>query len=182
MTAAFIVYPMDVVKTFATVNNCKSTSFFKITNKIINKNGIYGLYKGLSVGLVGIMPLVAIRMAVSGPFMMLWWQKMIRNRDRQSYIPCQPEHLQVSQQQPSATQLTFCGAWCSSLVLQANIIIMEWANYANKYGKKVDLLSFIRDFKLLRLNQYPWTPSCLFLMNNLKKMLDVWFFIHKKNI
>lgn len=64
MTAAFIVYPMDVVKTFATVNNCKSTSFFKITNKIINKNGIYGLYKGLSVGLVGIMPLVAIRMAV----------------------------------------------------------------------------------------------------------------------
>ena len=63
MTAALIVYPMDVVKTYATVNNCKTTSSFTITKNIINKNGIQGLYKGLPVSIAGIMPLIGIRMA-----------------------------------------------------------------------------------------------------------------------
>ena len=63
MTAAMIVYPMDVIKTYATINDSKSTSMYKITKNIICKHGISGLYKGLPVSLVGIMPLIGIRMA-----------------------------------------------------------------------------------------------------------------------
>ena len=40
MTAAVIVYPMDVVKTHITINDKKPTSMCKVTKYIIRKNGI----------------------------------------------------------------------------------------------------------------------------------------------
>ena len=63
MTAAMIVYPLDVVKTYATVNNCKTTSSLTITKNIINRSGIQGMYKGLPISIAGIMPLIGLRMA-----------------------------------------------------------------------------------------------------------------------
>ena len=64
MTAAFLVYPMDVVKTHITINqSCMHRTMIGQANEIIKTNGVKGLYAGATVGIVSIFPFIAIRMS-----------------------------------------------------------------------------------------------------------------------
>jgi solute carrier family 25 (mitochondrial phosphate transporter), member 23/24/25/41 len=66
MSATLIVYPLDVIKTNLTVNqnNTKKLRIMPTFTNLVQKQGIAGLYKGLSVSLAGIAPFIALRMSV----------------------------------------------------------------------------------------------------------------------
>lgn len=63
MTATVILYPMDVIKTHHAVNQRKSQIHYEVA-KVFRASGLTGMYKGLSLSLIGGMPFVAIRMSI----------------------------------------------------------------------------------------------------------------------
>ncbi len=65
MVASTLTYPMDLVKTYLTINESKD---IKITmsaqmRMIVAEHGFLGLYKGWGLSMMGIAPFIGIKMA-----------------------------------------------------------------------------------------------------------------------
>ena len=65
MTASLVVYPLDLVKTYLTINtdNAVQLGMIEQAKVIVKTQGFLGLYKGLFVSLGGIAPFIGIKMA-----------------------------------------------------------------------------------------------------------------------
>ena len=64
MTAQFFTYPVDLVKTYLTINvENESMGMIKCAQEIVAKRGFLGLFQGLGVSLCGIAPFIGIKMA-----------------------------------------------------------------------------------------------------------------------
>ena len=65
MCASFAVYPIDLVKTYLTINvdNAVQLSMWEQAKVIVRTQGFFGLYKGLFVSLGGIAPFIGIKMS-----------------------------------------------------------------------------------------------------------------------
>ena len=65
VTAQTLTYPMDLLKTYMTINidNATKPSMWKLTQEIIARDGIMGLYRGLGVSNCGIAPFIGIKMS-----------------------------------------------------------------------------------------------------------------------
>lgn len=63
--ASTLTYPMDLVKTYLTINieNNKKISMTEQTKIIYAENGFFGLYKGWGMSMVGIAPFIGFKMA-----------------------------------------------------------------------------------------------------------------------
>lgn len=65
MTASFLTYPLDLIKTVLTINvneDPKNVGIWKCGKDIYLKDGVFGLYRGLFISLAGITPFIAIKM------------------------------------------------------------------------------------------------------------------------
>lgn len=58
-----IIYPLDVIKTYITVDDKSNQSIYRRGADIVKAQGIRGMYKGLGLSLFGITPFIAIRMS-----------------------------------------------------------------------------------------------------------------------
>ena len=68
-TAAAVVYPADVVKTFIILNREQAQkSAYRHAVTIYERNGIRGFYKGMIISSLGIAPFIGIRMSVFDMF------------------------------------------------------------------------------------------------------------------
>ena len=65
VTASFLTYPLDLVKTYLTVNtdNATKVNFIEQGKIIVRANGVLGLYKGLGSSLIGIGPFIGVKMS-----------------------------------------------------------------------------------------------------------------------
>lgn len=65
VTASFLTYPMDLIKTYLTVNvdNTAKVNFMEQGRIIVRQNGLLGLYKGLGSSLIGIGPFIGVKMS-----------------------------------------------------------------------------------------------------------------------
>jgi solute carrier family 25 phosphate transporter 23/24/25/41 len=65
MTAQVLTYPLDLLKTYMTINieNSLRISMLEQTKMIIAESGPMGMFKGLGTSLVGIAPFIGIKMA-----------------------------------------------------------------------------------------------------------------------
>ena len=65
ITASTLTYPMDLVKTYLTINleNNKKVSMTEQTMIIFRQNGFFGLYKGWGMSMCGIAPFIGFKMA-----------------------------------------------------------------------------------------------------------------------
>ena len=65
MVASSLTYPLDIVKTYLTVNESKDVKITMImqTKLIVREHGFFGLYKGWSLSMMGIAPFIGIKMA-----------------------------------------------------------------------------------------------------------------------
>lgn len=65
ITASFLTYPLDLVKTYLTVNtdNAQKVNFIEQTRIIVRQHGVLGLYKGLGASLIGIGPFIGVKMS-----------------------------------------------------------------------------------------------------------------------
>ena len=64
MSATFFVYPLDVLRTFLTVNQDKNQhSILIMSKRIISEKGLKGMYSGVGTSFIGIMPFIGIRMS-----------------------------------------------------------------------------------------------------------------------
>lgn len=65
VTASFLTYPLDLVKTYLTVNtdNANKINFIEQGRIIVRQNGVLGLYKGLGSSLIGIGPFIGVKMS-----------------------------------------------------------------------------------------------------------------------
>lgn len=65
VTASFLTYPIDLVKTYLTVNTdtSRNVNFIEQGKIIVRANGFLGLYKGLGASLIGIGPFIGVKMA-----------------------------------------------------------------------------------------------------------------------
>ena len=65
MTAGFIVYPLDILKTYIVVSKkeCYGEGCVSHFRCMVRNQGITSVYKGATVSLVGVAPFIAIRMA-----------------------------------------------------------------------------------------------------------------------
>jgi len=65
VTASFLTYPIDLIKTYLTVNidSSKNVNFVEQGKIIVRANGFLGLYKGLGASLIGIGPFIGVKMA-----------------------------------------------------------------------------------------------------------------------
>lgn len=66
MTSTFICYPLDLVRSYLTVQTVskKYHGIFHGIRSIVKNDGILSLYKGLGASLMGIAPFVAINFSV----------------------------------------------------------------------------------------------------------------------
>jgi solute carrier family 25 phosphate transporter 23/24/25/41 len=62
--AQFLVYPMDLVKTYLTVNIESNTKVTMISQakSIVAEQGFLGLYKGIGLSTIGIAPFIGIKL------------------------------------------------------------------------------------------------------------------------
>lgn len=66
MVASTLTYPMDLVKTYLTINlemGQKRLTMVQQTRVIVNQFGFFGLYKGWPLSMAGIAPFIGIKMA-----------------------------------------------------------------------------------------------------------------------
>lgn len=64
MSATVFVYPLDVIRTFLTLNKDKNKhSILRQTRHIISEKGLSGMYSGILTSFFGIMPFIGIRMS-----------------------------------------------------------------------------------------------------------------------
>jgi len=65
IVASTLTYPMDLVKTYLTINleNDNRVSMTEQTKIIFRENGFFGLYKGWGLSMCGIAPFIGIKMA-----------------------------------------------------------------------------------------------------------------------
>ena len=61
--ATLIIYPLDLIKTYVTVDESTNQSIYRRAVNIVKAQGITAMYKGLGLSLVGITPFIAIRMS-----------------------------------------------------------------------------------------------------------------------
>ena len=79
MSATLFVYPLDVIRTFLTLNKDQSKhSVFHMTKRIVNEKGLRGMYSGIGTSFFGIMPFIGIRMSTYDVLM----QKSLTLRDK----------------------------------------------------------------------------------------------------
>jgi len=74
IVASTLTYPMDLVKTYLTINieNNKKISMTQQMKIIYAENGFFGLYKGWGMSMVGIAPFIGFKMA-SFDLLMNWF-------------------------------------------------------------------------------------------------------------
>ena len=64
MTASFLTYPLDLIRTILSIQVHENTGGIMETGKMIVRNeGFFGLYKGLFASLIGITPYIGFNMA-----------------------------------------------------------------------------------------------------------------------
>ena len=65
IAASTIVYPIDLLKTYMTINvdTVNKPSVMKVAQEIVARDGILGLYKGWGLSMAGIAPFIGIKMA-----------------------------------------------------------------------------------------------------------------------
>ena len=65
VVASTLTYPMDLVKTYLTINESKDIkiSISEQTKIIFKQHGFFGLYKGWTLSMMGIAPFIGIKMA-----------------------------------------------------------------------------------------------------------------------
>ena len=65
ITAQPLTYPLDLLKTYATINMeaGQRINIYKTTMEIIGRDGLMGMYKGLFISNCGIAPFIGIKMA-----------------------------------------------------------------------------------------------------------------------
>ena len=65
VTAQTLTYPMDLLKTYMTINidNANRLSMMAQTKEIIARDGVLGMYRGLFVSNMGIAPFIGIKMS-----------------------------------------------------------------------------------------------------------------------
>ena len=65
ITAQSLTYPLDLLKTYATINMeaGQRINIYKTTMEIIGRDGLMGMYKGLFISNCGIAPFIGIKMA-----------------------------------------------------------------------------------------------------------------------
>jgi len=66
ITASTLTYPMDLVKTYLTINletGAKKISMTEQTMLIYRQHGFFGLYKGWGLSMCGIAPFIGFKMA-----------------------------------------------------------------------------------------------------------------------
>ena len=65
VVASTLTYPMDIVKTYLTINESRDIkiSMLQQTKMIVAEHGPLGLYKGWSLSMIGIAPFIGIKMA-----------------------------------------------------------------------------------------------------------------------
>ena len=76
MSAMFLLYPADVVKTYVTMTQNQRGNeslnrqlILKMTKQLAKESGVQGFYKGAVVSCAGVAPFIAIRMSTYDFFM-----------------------------------------------------------------------------------------------------------------
>lgn len=65
MTSQTLTYPLDLLKTYLTINieNNTRLSMWAQTKIIVAERGFLGMFQGLGMSLMGIAPFIGIKMA-----------------------------------------------------------------------------------------------------------------------